>query len=157
MAKGVTLTAKIPMSEAEFERQYIEATRLGEEEQRTKPWASAVRYDRRSSRLVVTLNKGTILSVPTALIPELKGLTSDDLAKVSVLGAGFDLDWEEPDVQVSVAWLLTGMYGDTTALSVIGRKGGSVTSEAKTAAARANGAKGGRPRLKSKKQLTAAK
>lgn len=141
---------KIPMSEEEFERQYAEATRRGEEELRTQPWATSVRYDRRTSRLVVTLNKGTILSVPTALIPELKGLKPDDLAKVSVLGAGFNLDWEHLDIQVSVAWLLTGMYGDATSLPVIGRKRGSVASAAKAISARSNGAKGSRPRKKRK-------
>ncbi|TXT23252.1 MAG: hypothetical protein FD138_3310 [Planctomycetota bacterium] len=138
------------MSEAEFERQYLEATKRGEEKRRTHPWAVAVKYDRRSSRLIVALNKGTILSVPTALVPELKGLKPNDLAKVTVLGPGYDLDWEHLDIQVSVAWLLTGMYGDAPSLSVIGRKGGSATSAAKAIAARMNGAKGGRPRKKRK-------
>ena len=35
----------------------------------------------------------------------------------------------------------------TSAAALLGRKGGSVRSEAKTAAVRANGAKGGRPRV----------
>lgn len=136
------------MSEAEFQRQYLEATKRGEEKRRTHPWAMAVKYDRRSSRIVVTLNNGTILSVPTALVPELNGLKPDDLAKVAVLGPGYDLDWEHLDIQVSVAWLLTGLYAPSSFLSAIGRRGGSSTSKAKADAARANGSQGGRPRRK---------
>ena len=44
----------------EFQRQVAEATRLGEEELRTQPWAVSARYDRRTRRLVVQLNQGTI-------------------------------------------------------------------------------------------------
>lgn len=73
------------------------ATKRGEEALRTQPWAVSVKYDRRYSRLVVKLNKGTILTVPTAIVPELKGLKPDDLPKVSVLPPGFDLDWEHLD------------------------------------------------------------
>lgn len=145
------------ISEAEFLRQVAEATRLGEEELRTQPWAASVRFDRRARRIVVTLNKGTILSVPVNLIPEVKQLTDDDLAKVAVLPPGFYLDWERQDVQVSVAWLLTGLYGTQAVMSAIGRRGGSVTSKAKSAAARANGAKGGRPRNKTKRAVATAK
>lgn len=40
---------------------------------------------------------------------------------------------------------MTNKSDITTAAATLGRKGGKSTSEAKTAAARANGAKGGRP------------
>ena len=116
---------------AEFQRQVAEATRLGEEELRTQPWASTARYDRRTRRLVVKLNKGAILSVPVNLVPELKDLADKDLASVGVLPPGFYLDWEHLDIQVSIAWLLTGMYGDHAVMSHIGRQGGSTTTKAK--------------------------
>ncbi len=133
------------ISESEFLRQVAEATQLGEEELRTQPWAASVRFDRRARRIVVTLNKGTILSVPANLIPEVEQLTDDDLAKVAVLPPGFYIDWEPQDIQVSVAWLLTGLYGTQAVMPAIGRRRGSVNSKAKTTAVRAIGAKGGRP------------
>lgn len=164
MAKGFPI---MKMSEAEFQRQVAEATKRGDEYHRTHPSASAVRFDRRARMIVVTLNKGTILSVPVDLIPEIKGLTDEELAKVAILGPGYDLDWEPLDIQVSIAWLLTGMYGtsaldasaDRTSavMSAIGRKGGSATSKAKATSSRANGAKGGRPRLTRKRSVATAK
>jgi hypothetical protein len=42
--------------------------------------------------------------------------------------------------------LLRGVYGNKKWMAQIGRRGGSARSAAKKAAARANGAKGGRPR-----------
>ena len=140
----------------EFQRQVAEATRLGEEELRTQPWAVSARYDRRTRRLVVQLNQGTILSVPIKLVPALNELADKDVSSVSVLPPGFHLDWPQLDIQVSIAWLLTGMYGSQSVMSVIGRRGGSITSKAKAAATRANGLKGGRPRIK-RKSLSAAK
>ena len=140
----------------EFQRQVAEATRLGEEELRTQPWAVSARYDRRTHRLVVQLHQGTILSVPINLVPALNGLADKDVSSVSVLPPGFHLDWPQLDIQVSIAWLLTGMYGSQSVMSVIGRRGGSITSKAKAAATRANGLKGGRPRIK-RKSLSAAK
>lgn len=101
------------MSDEEFERQCVEATRRGEEDLRKRPWATSVKYDRRTRRLIVRLKNGIILNVPVKLVPELKGMKPDDLAKVSVLGAGFDLDWEQPDIQVSIEWLLTGIFDES--------------------------------------------
>ena len=134
----------------EFRRQVAEATRLGEEELHTQPWAVSARYNRRTRRLIVTLNKGTILSIPINLVPALSVLADEDLIRVEILPPGFYLDWPQLDLQISIAWLLSGMYDSQAVMSLIGRRGGSVTSKAKANAARANGAKGGRPRLKRK-------
>lgn len=140
----------------EFQRQVTEATRLGEEELLTQPWAVSAKYDRRTQRLVVQFNKGTILSVPINLVPALNGLGDKDVASVSVLPPGFYLDWPDLDIQVSIAWLLTGMYGNQAAMPLIGRRDDSLSSKAKTTAVRAIGNKSGRPRIK-RKTLIAAK
>jgi hypothetical protein len=52
------------------------------------------------------------------------------------------------DVDISVVGLLRDLAGSLgcTAAAELGRRGGSVRSAQKTAAVRANGAKGGRPR-----------
>jgi hypothetical protein len=54
------------------------------------------------------------------------------------------------DVALPVDGIIEGWYGPTrtvtAAAATMGRKGGSVTSEAKKASSRANGEKGGRPK-----------
>lgn len=64
-------------------------------------------------------------------------------------GEGYGLHWESLDVDFTVPGLLAGMFGTQ---SWMARQGGQARSDAKAAAARANGRKGGRP----KKQATAA-
>ena len=50
------------------------------------------------------------------------------------------------DADFTVAGLVAGVFGTRAWMAELGRKGGSVTSEAKAAAVRENGKKGGRPR-----------
>lgn len=59
------------------------------------------------------------------------------------LGKGYGLHWEELDVDLSLPGLMAGIFGTRTWMA---RRAGQATSAAKAAAARANGAKGGRPR-----------
>jgi hypothetical protein len=68
---------------------------------------------------------------------------------------GAALHWENLDQDFSVAGLLAGIFGTKAWMAELGRQGGSITSEAKRAAARANGQKGGRPRQDAKKQKIA--
>jgi hypothetical protein len=64
-------------------------------------------------------------------------------AAISRSVMGFGLHWETLDVDFSVAGLVNGIFG--TAKWMAARAGRAI-SPAKAAAARANGAKGGRPR-----------
>ena len=132
----------------EFERQVASATLRAQEKLATQPWATSVRFDRRTRRIIVTLNKGTILNVPVTLMTPVKHLTDADLAKVAVLPPGFHLDWEHLDIQVGIDWLLTGMYGNPSAKSLIGRRGRPATPKDKVTSART---KAGRPRAPRKK------
>jgi hypothetical protein len=56
---------------------------------------------------------------------------------------GYGLHWEALDVDLSIPGLIAGIFGTR---SYMARRAGQATSPAKAAAARANGAKGGRPR-----------
>ncbi len=61
--------------------------------------------------------------------------------------AGFSLHWPKPDVDLYVPALLSGVFGTRAWMaSELARMAGRTQSPAKAAAARANGAKGGRPR-----------
>jgi hypothetical protein len=53
------------------------------------------------------------------------------------------LHWEALNIDLSLPGLMSGLFG---ARSYLAKVAGSSTSAAKAAAARANGAKGGRPR-----------
>ncbi len=56
--------------------------------------------------------------------------------------AGFGLHWEALDVDLSVPALMAESFGTKTWMRELARRAGSV----KAAAARVNGAKGGRPK-----------
>ena len=56
------------------------------------------------------------------------------------------LHWEKLDADLSIASLVVGIFGSHAWMREIARRGGAVSTLAKAAAARANGAKGGRPK-----------
>jgi hypothetical protein len=111
-----------------------------------EPRALAARYDRKADRIIVELASGATFAFPPSLGQGLQGATPDQLAEVAISGPGFGLTWEALDVDLSVPGLMAGSFGTKAWMRELARRAGSVTSPAKAAAARANGAKGGRPR-----------
>lgn len=109
----------------------------------SEPRAAAARYDRASGRVIVDLENGCTFAFPPRLAQELEGASDDQLAAVEILGQGYGLHWEELDVDLSLPGLMAGIFGTKAWMA---RRAGQATSAAKAAAARANGAKGGRPR-----------
>ena len=108
-----------------------------------EPRAAAARYDRRSGRVVVELVNGCTFAFPPQLAQGLEAATEEQLSQVEILGAGSGLHWEALDADLSVPGLLAGLFGTKAYLA---QRTGRATSPATAAAARANGAKGGRPR-----------
>ena len=107
-----------------------------------EPRAAAARYDRAGGRMIVELTNGCSFAFPPGLVQGLARASDDALAGVEILGAGYGLHWEGLDVDLSIPGLLGGVFGTR---SYMARHAGRATSAAKAAAARANGAKGGRP------------
>ena len=99
------------MSDAEFERQYAEATQRGRAETAAGAYAVAVRYDKAAQRMVVELANGVSLLVPVRLIRGLQVATAKELAEIEILGAGSGLYWPQLAVDVSVNGLLQGNFG----------------------------------------------
>ena len=92
------------------------------------------------------LSNGCMFGVPVAALSWLNGMSDAQLARVTLSPSGSGLLWEAEDVQLSVPGLLVSTIGTTEGMRILAQKGGRVTSSAKAKAARANGAKGGRPR-----------
>lgn len=108
--------------------------------------ATSVRYDRRTGRVMLELTSGFIFGFPAPSIPALAKATPRELASVTLSPGGSALRWKTLDADVSVAGLLLSSIGRAAALSELSRVAGRSRSPAKSAAARLNGAKGGRPR-----------
>lgn len=108
-----------------------------------EPCAREVRYDSAGGRVVVELTNGCTFAFPPELVQGLGGASVIQLGEVELLGAGYGLHWESLDVDISVPGLLAGAFGTKAYLAA---QAGRSTSVAKAAAARANGARGGRPR-----------
>ena len=88
-----------------------------------------------------------LFTCPVSLIEGLAGHKDQDIAAVAITGAGFGLHWDRLDIDLSIPGLMAGLFGTKVWMdSQRAAVGGTARSDAKSAAARRNGAKGGRPR-----------
>ena len=111
--------AKWRMSDEEFERQFAEARRRGEEELEREPLALSVRYDRRRRRVVIELNNGCTFMFPPVLAQGLSGASPADIADVRILGQGQALAWDKLDTHFSIKGLLAGRFGNDAWMAAI--------------------------------------
>jgi Protein of unknown function (DUF2442) len=123
--------------------EYAAATERGRILRETVPHATAARYDAKADRMIIDLTNGTSFAFPPHLVQGLVGATAEQLAQVELMGGGYGLGWDELDEHVTVPGLLNGVFGTAKWMAHLA---GKTPSLAKAAAARANGAKGGRPR-----------
>lgn len=111
-----------------------------------EPRAASARFDGQSGMIVVELTNGCSFAFPARRVEELEHAAESEIAEVEVVGAGFALHWPSRDADLSLNGLMNGVFGTRRWMSELARRAGSVRSPAKAAAARVNGAKGGRPR-----------
>jgi hypothetical protein len=116
--------------------------------------ATRATYDRKSQRIFLELTNGVLLGIPIQQLSEIAGASTTALAGVELLGAGGILHWEALDADYSVAALVRDAIGRHIATQELARIAGQSTSPSKAAAARVNGAKGGRPRAQPKARRT---
>jgi Protein of unknown function (DUF2442) len=161
------------------------AERRGAEAEVREARAVAVRYDHGSGNLVLALRGGTTLIVPTHLLQGVAGASPELIAEVELAPRGAGLHWEKLDADLLVQDIVAGCFGtarwmaqlaasgqlDTASLARLetltelrsptaaemGRKGGSARTLAKAIAARANAARGGRPRKTTAKTKSLSK
>lgn len=108
-----------------------------------EPRAVSARYDARSERVLVELNNGCVFGFPIWMVPGTSRATPQELENVTVQAHGEAIAWEELNADTDVNGLiLEVLHVRDWAAKYLG----SLTSPAKSAAARENGKKGGRPR-----------
>lgn len=137
------------------------ALRRAKELERQGRWAISAHYDRAADRIVIELAEpgsparpplpcrgggGVQFSIPRKYLQGLEAASPRELSEIELWGSGTGLHWPRLDVDHYVPGLLNNIFGTRKWMSHLGRLGGSSTSKAKAAAARANGRKGGRPR-----------
>ena len=125
----------------------LEAARHRYEERlRTEPLAIDVRYDGVGDTIVIEMNNGAALVIPRRLMYGLSDATPEQLRRGDIAADGTCLEWRDIDADFEIIVLLADLFGGSRWMSELARQAGSKTSPSKTAAARRNGAKGGRPR-----------
>ena len=140
MADGIApAPGDLWISEAEFAAGVERGRRFHE----SAPHALAARYDAESRRIVVDLTNGATFAFRPELLQGMAHGTPEQFAEVEILGTGHGLHWESLDADFTVPGLLNGVFGTAKWQA---QQAGRASSPAKAAAARANGAKGGRPR-----------
>ena len=119
----------------------------GQQRLLTEPQASSARYDRRTGRVRVELTNGCSFIFPARALQGMAGASDAELARIEIMGIGYGLHWPALDADFTVPGLLMGVFGTRAWMaSELARRAGQSTSPAKSAAARTNGRKGGRPR-----------
>lgn len=109
--------------------------------------AIVARYEEHARRIVVTLSNRLELGIPVDLAEDLSGASASELSDIEVSPTGLGLHWPRLDVDLYLPALMQGVFGSRRWMAqAMGKAGGSSTSTAKQAAARANGKLGGRPR-----------
>ena len=120
----------------------------GQEADRIEPRAEAATYDPKRDLVLVVLRGGFAFAFPPRAVDGLRGATATELSQVRVSPSCDGLHWDGLDVDVS----LTGLMMQALNLREWApRIMGQIRSEAKARAARKNGRKGGRPRIRSRR------
>lgn len=123
------------------------ATQRGKAFMAEHPQAVAARYDSTRGLVEIALANGAIFSFPPRLAQALQGATSVHLKEIEVVGSGTGLHFPMIDADLYIPALVEGVFGSKAWMAAsLGREGGLARTERKSAAARANGKLGGRPR-----------
>lgn len=122
------------------------AKALGRENCESFPHATAAAYSPEHDLIVIDLENGSKFAFPPKIAQGLEKGTPDQLSEIELTPGGYGLLWPKLDAALSVRGLLLGTFGSALWAREFARKGGRASSAAKTAAARANGARGGRPK-----------
>jgi len=111
------------------------------------PSATSAHYDRKTKNIIVKLSNGIGVFFSPRDAQGLEDGTPAQLSEIEISPSGFGLHFPKLDADIYVPALLEGSLGSRKWMAArLGAAGGSSRSKPKAAAARANGALGGRPR-----------
>jgi hypothetical protein len=129
-----------------FDRQIESATKRASDRLAKDPYAVAARYDAERGLIVIDLSTGYSVSFPAGRAQGLAQASPSALAEIEITPPGYGLHFPKLDADLWIPALLEGVFGSRAWMAAqLGAQGGKATSEAKAAAARANGKRGGRP------------
>lgn len=111
-----------------------------------RQYATELRFVRKGNVLRLRLRSGAIVELPIRSIVELAKATPRQVAKLELLPTGAAIEQRELDVDLSVPGLLRDIFGFGELQQI---RAARSRTPVKAAAARANGAKGGRHRKES--------
>ncbi len=109
------------------------------------PLARTVEHIPALNLLIVGLSNHRRLVLPIEDLQGLGNATHKQIQNYELLGNGTGISFPDLDVDLYVPALIEGVYGNRRWMAQLGKKGGKAKTEAKRKAAKANGAKGGRP------------
>ena len=134
------------LTDAEIDAQ-IPGARAAEKADRVSGLrARLARYDKRTERVVLELTNGSAFAFPAQLVRGLEHASASERSAVTLAPSGSAVVWNALNVDMSVPGVLAMTFGRQLGAQALGAAGGAARSDAKSRAAKANGAKGGRPR-----------
>jgi hypothetical protein len=128
-------------------QEFKEANARAKALQASTPAATSAYYDRKSRNIIVKLSTGIGIFFSPQDAQGLEEGTPAQLSEIEITPSGFGLHFPKLDADLYVPSLLEGILGSRKWMAArLGAAGGASRSKPKAAAARANGALGGRPR-----------
>ena len=127
--------------------EFAAANERAEQTKTESPVAVSVVYDRRIHRIVIALSSGLEIAFSPKNVEGLDTGHPDDFSDIQISPSGLGIYVPKLDADIYIPSLLQGFFGSRNWMAAqMGKKGGSMTSTAKSVASRNNGKLGGRPR-----------
>lgn len=138
--------AKWKIEDINFDEQYEDATKKAAENDLKEPRLKSVKYNKRTKKIILELINGASFICPVNLIQGLSNVSDEDLSQVKVTPSKSGISWDQLDIYFNIVSLMSGLFGNKSWMSELGRAGGRVKSLNKSITSKENGKKGGRPK-----------
>jgi len=132
---------------ATLDSEFKAATKRAVNRLRSIATATAVRFDRRSGRVVIQLSTGLQVAFRPQDAQGLEKANLEQLSEIEITPSGLGIHFPQINADIYLPALLEGFLGSKRWMaSEMGKIGGKASTGPKIAAARRNGKLGGRPK-----------